>query len=36
VGIATVNVEGNGMDIGHPLGAAGARITCKAEALSGR
>ncbi len=30
---ATVNLDGGGMAIGHPLGATGARITAKAAAL---
>ena len=30
---ATVNLDGGGMAIGHPLGATGARITGKAAAL---
>ena len=31
--MATVNLDGGGMAIGHPLGATGARITGKAAAL---
>lgn len=30
---ATVNLDGGGLAIGHPLGATGARITGKAAAL---
>ena len=33
---ATVNLDGGGLAIGHPLGATGARITGKAAALLGR
>jgi len=33
---ATVNLDGGGMAIGHPLGATGARITGKAAALLAR
>ena len=33
---ATVNVDGGGLAIGHPLGATGARITGKAAALLSR
>ncbi len=33
---ATVNVDGGGLAIGHPLGATGARITGKAAALLAR
>lgn len=33
---ATVNLDGGGMAIGHPLGATGARITAKAAALLAR
>jgi acetyl-CoA acyltransferase len=29
----TINLDGGGMSIGHPLGATGARITGKAAAL---
>jgi acetyl-CoA acyltransferase len=32
----TVNIDGGGMAIGHPLGATGARITGKAAALLAR
>ena len=31
--MATVNIDGGGLAIGHPLGATGARITGKAAAL---
>jgi acetyl-CoA acyltransferase len=34
--MATVNVDGGGLAIGHPLGATGARITGKAAALLAR
>ncbi|MFC6329769.1 acetyl-CoA C-acyltransferase, partial [Alloalcanivorax gelatiniphagus] len=30
---ATINLDGGGLSIGHPLGATGARITGKAAAL---
>ena len=33
---ATVNLDGGGLAIGHPLGATGARITGKAASLLGR
>jgi acetyl-CoA acyltransferase len=33
---ATINIDGGGMAIGHPLGATGARITGKAAALLAR
>ena len=33
---ATVNLDGGGLAIGHPLGATGARITGKAAALLAR
>ena len=33
---ATVNIDGGGLSIGHPLGATGARITGKAAALLAR
>lgn len=33
---ATINLDGGGLAIGHPLGATGARITGKAAALLGR
>ena len=34
--MATVNIDGGGLAIGHPLGATGARITGKAAALLSR
>ncbi|GAB2715683.1 thiolase family protein [Comamonas sediminis] len=34
--MATVNIDGGGLAIGHPLGATGARITGKAAALLAR
>lgn len=34
--MSTVNLDGGGLSIGHPLGATGARITGKAAALLGR
>jgi len=34
--MATVNIDGGGLAIGHPLGATGARITGKASALLAR
>jgi len=34
--MATVNIDGGGLSIGHPLGATGARITGKAAALLAR
>jgi len=34
--MATVNMDGGGLAIGHPLGATGARITGKVAALLGR
>jgi len=30
---ATINIDGGGLALGHPLGATGARITGKAAAL---
>lgn len=33
---AKVNLDGGAIAIGHPLGASGARITCKAASLLGR
>jgi len=33
---ATINLDGGGLAIGHPLGATGARITGKAAALLAR
>lgn len=36
LGMATVNIDGGGLAIGHPLGATGARITGKAASLLAR
>ncbi len=34
--IDQVNIDGGALAIGHPLGASGARITCKAASLMNR
>ena len=36
IDIDKVNIDGGAISLGHPLGASGARITCKAASLLGR